>query len=270
MNLRSFGEYPESFREIKVDPFDASHVVVTIANATGYFRTMQSYNGGKTWKSLSIPNEQFGHSGVQFNPYKKGEMHFYDRERFLIFISSDSGRTFKKLLLNCSICPGQYDTLREIIYDPFNDQILYFLAGRKFWKSKDDGLSFSPLPNPRRYFNSVIALPEPNSFLAFAMKGALQTSDGGLHWKQFINYYNVEIAKVISLTSDAKTLIGLVDDKIDPEYPRFAISNDRGKTWDFSFPSSLQESKVLDIQRGSKRNEAIVATDSGLYRVAIN
>ena len=270
MNLRSFGDYPESFREIKIDPFNANHVVVTIANSTGYFRTMQSYDGGKTWNPLPIPDEQFIHNGVQFNPYKKGEMHFFDRERFLVFKSSDSGATLKELSLNCSVCPVRQD-LREIIYDPFNNQILYFLTIRKIWKSTDGGFSVSELPKPQRYFMSIVALPEPNSFLSFTRKASYQTSDGGASWKKIADYFSVgEIVKVISLTPEVEILTGIINDKNDPQFNRFAISKDRGRTWTFSFPASLQQNSVLDIQPGSKANEAFVATDSGLYRVAIN
>ncbi|MCI0446670.1 hypothetical protein L0152_26135, partial [bacterium] len=271
MNLRSFGDYPESFREIKIDPFDANHVVVTIGNSTGYFRTMQSYNGGKTWNPLPVPDEQFIHYVVQFNPYKKGEMHFFNRGRFLVFRSSDSGVTFERLPLSCSVCPGQQESLREIIYDPFNNQIMYFLTYRKIWKSKDGGLSLLELPKPQRYFMSIVALPEPNSFLAFTMKAAYQTSDGGAHWKRIARYFNFDgIVKVVALTQDAQILIGIISEKNYPRFRRFAISKDRGKSWIFSSPSSLQQSNVLDVQPGSKGNEAIVATDSGLYRVAIN
>ncbi|MCI0618186.1 hypothetical protein L0244_34855 [bacterium] len=273
LNLRdkAIGDYPETFRDTRIDPFDSNHVVVTIGNSAGLPRTVQTYDGGKTWNPLPLPNEPFIHNGVQFNPYKKGEMHFFNRGRFLIFRSSDSGLTFKKLPLNCSVCPGEYESIREIIYDPFNDEILYFLTYRKIWKSKDGGLSLSELPKPQRYFMSIVALPEPNSFLAFTMKAAYRTSDGGVHWKQIADYFNVgEIVKVISLTPEVEILTGIISNKNDQQFKRFAISKDRGKTWVFSFPSSLQQSDVLDIQPGSKTNEAIVATDSGLYRVAIN
>jgi photosystem II stability/assembly factor-like uncharacterized protein len=281
INLRDdvYG-HPEYFKEVKIDPFDSNHVVVTIGNSSGIFRTVQTYDGGKSWSPLPIPNEDFIHSKLRFNPYKKGVMHFFD-SRSLVFKSSDSGLTFQRLPLTCSACPRPIDILNEISYDPFNDQRFYLLIGNKIFKTNNGGMT---IKEPKRcnpcttmnfpkWIRSFVALSQPNLLLAFTRNAVYETTDGAAHWKLLQHYTLGEIIQVISLDSHAEMLAAIIQDaEVSPDYrfyKRFAISTDHGRTWTFTFPSSLQQNNVLDIQPGAARNEAIVATDSGLYRVLV-
>src|SRR6476619_3300370 len=96
----------------------------------------------------------FVHSKVRFNPYKKGEMHFFDT-RFFVFKSSDSGLTFQRLALKCSSCPRQIGNLGDIVYDQFNSKTSYLLSG-KIFKTSDGGLTLKEANqcNPCTVMNS--------------------------------------------------------------------------------------------------------------------
>jgi photosystem II stability/assembly factor-like uncharacterized protein len=195
------------YHSLSVSP--ASPTTILLGTHYGLYR---STDGGKTWAFEALHNRD------AMNLARPGGRTLWTAGHYVLAKSTDGGRTWT------DVNPDGLPTLdvHGFAVDPRNTKTLYAaVAGEGFYRSTDNGLSFSPIS--RDVGGAVMALVVTRSGEIRAgdmQKGLLMSRDGGKTWRRVLE------AQVMGLAlnpGDSKRLLA--------SGPGVALSTDGGRTW---------------------------------------
>jgi photosystem II stability/assembly factor-like uncharacterized protein len=174
-------------RRLAQSPFEPQMI---LAGCRGAFLLYLSYDFGRSWNMIfDLFDGAISFHAVGFHPSRQNEIWVGGRVpnsgRPLLYRSTDLGATWEELLKrpHAPGDPRQWDNVKEIVFDPADEQMVFVCMNRVILTTTDSGNSWTPSDTLISPLHSLSLNPFNNQeFIAGAFDTLYHSLDGMQSW----------------------------------------------------------------------------------------
>jgi photosystem II stability/assembly factor-like uncharacterized protein len=187
----------------------------------GLFGLFRSRDGGRSWEQLNTPFARYSITNMAVHPHE-AEIVYAGTGQGL-YLSRDGGNTWQPVTavddaarnagaLNPDLAARPAPVIYDVVFDPFDPQILYVVSEPgPVLRSRDGGATWEQVAigmDP----NEPVAdlLPDPNRpgviYAASKLSGVFVSTDGADTWTSLVNGLERKDAQVLALSQDGTVL----------------------------------------------------------------